>query len=108
LTPVMTILIFFVSYLSVFGFRASLVTFSGLSAIILSLAHPLAGGDVFAHVGWIGLGGLWYLLFSQLVHHWTHKSHTTQLMAECMELTATYLKTRGKLALNKGDKPELE
>ena len=40
LTPVMAILIFLVSYLSVFGFRASLVTFSGLSAIILSLAHP--------------------------------------------------------------------
>ena len=33
LTPVMGILIFLVSYLSVFGFRASLVSFSGLSAI---------------------------------------------------------------------------
>src|SRR5690606_830369 len=33
LSPVMAILIFLVSYLSVFGFRASLVSFSGLSAI---------------------------------------------------------------------------
>src|SRR5690606_24609785 len=31
LTPVMATLIFLVSYLSVFGFRASLVSFSGLS-----------------------------------------------------------------------------
>jgi uncharacterized membrane protein YccC len=108
LTPVMTILIFLVSYLSVFGFRASLVSFSGLSAIILSLAHPQEGSDIWTHTGWIGLGGLWYLLFSQLVHLWTHKSHTNQLMAECMELTATYLKTRGSLALKKGDKRELE
>lgn len=108
LSPVMAILIFLVSYLSVFGFRASLVSFSGLSAIILSLAHPQTGGDVFAHVGWIGLGGLWYLLFSQLVHLWTHKSHTTQMMSACMELTASYLKTRGEFALKKGDKLELE
>ena len=108
LTPVMAILIFLVSYLSVYGFRASLVSFSGLSAIILSLAHPQTGGDVFVHVAWVGLGGLWYLLFSQLAHIWMHKSHTTQLMAECMELTASYLKTRGEFALNKGDKKELE
>src|SRR5690606_12345246 len=72
------------------------------------LAHPQEGSDILVHTVWIGLGGLWYLLFSQLVHLWTHKSHTTQLMAECMELTATYLKTRGELALNKGDKLELE
>jgi uncharacterized membrane protein YccC len=108
LTPVMATLIFLVSYLSVYGFRASLVSFSGLSAIILSLAHPQPGGDIFVHIAWIGLGGLWYLLFSQLAHIWMHKGHTTQLMAECMELTASYLKTRGEFALNKGDKKELE
>src|SRR5690606_21976357 len=66
LTPVMATLIFLVSYLSVFGFRASLVSFSGLSAIILSLAHPQEGSDILVHTGWIGLGGLWYLLFSLL------------------------------------------
>lgn len=108
LSPVMGLLIFLVSYLSVFGFRASLVSFSGLSAIVLSLAHPQTGGEVFLHAGWIGLGGLWYLLFSQIAHLWTHKSHTTQLMAECMELTASYLRKRGELALSKGDKLELE
>ncbi len=108
LTPVMAVLLFLVSYLSVFGFRASLVSFSGLSAIILSLAHPQAPEDIYLHVAGMGLGGLWYLLFSLLVQLWTQKSHTEQLMAECTELTATYLKTRGELALEKGDKEELE
>ncbi|HLW19064.1 MAG TPA: FUSC family membrane protein [Cyclobacteriaceae bacterium] len=108
LSVVMAILIFLVSYLSVFGFRASLVSFSGLSAIIFSFAHPQEGYDMYIHTGLIGLGGLWYLLFSLLVHIWTHKSHTTQLMAECMDLTATYLRTRGEFALNKGDVSGLE
>lgn len=108
LTPVMTLLIFLVSYLSVFGFRASLVAFSGLSAIILSLAHPQTGMDVFVHASWIGLGGLWYLLFSLLTQLVMHRGHTIQLMGECMELTATYLRTRGEFALKKGDKEVLE
>src|SRR5690554_6630601 len=108
LSVVMAILIFLVSYLSVFGFRASLVSFSGLSAIIFSFAHPQEGYDMYIHTGLIGLGGLWYLLFSLLMHIWTHKSHTTQLMAECMELTATYLRTRGEFALSKGDVTALE
>ncbi len=108
LTAVMTLLVFLVSYLSVFGFRASLVAFSGLSAIIFSLAHPQMGADLFVHAGWIGLGGLWYLLFSMLTHLMTHRSHTIQLMAESMELTANYLKTRGEFALRKGDKEEME
>lgn len=106
--PVMAAFFFFVSYLSVFGFRASLVSFSGLLAIILSLAHPRTGIEVFSHAAWIGLGGLWYLLFSLLIHLWTYKSHTLVMMSECMKLTASYLSARGEMALNKGNKEELQ
>jgi uncharacterized membrane protein (TIGR01666 family) len=108
LTLVMTLLVFLISYLAVFGFRASLVAFSGLSAIIFSLAHPQTGLDIFIHAAWIGLGGLWYLLFSVITQLVTHKGHTIQLMAECMELTANYLRTRAEFALRKGDKEEME
>lgn len=106
--PVMAGLIFLTSYLSVFGFRASLVSFSGLLAIMLSLAHPREGIEIFTHAGWIGLGGLWYLLFSLLVHRITQKSHTLQMMSGCMDLTATYLKTGGELALKDGEKQALQ
>ncbi|MEX2592292.1 MAG: FUSC family membrane protein [Anditalea sp.] len=108
LIPVLGALVFLISFISVYGFRASLVSFSGLLAIILSFAHPQTGSDVFVHAGLIGLGGLWYMLFSHLSHLLAHRSQTLQLMAECMEITAVYLKTRGELALEKGDKKELQ
>ena len=37
--PMLAIMIFSISYLSIYGFRASLVTFSGLLAVVLSFAN---------------------------------------------------------------------
>ena len=99
LIPVLGILIFLIAFISVFGFRASLVSLSGLLAIVLSFAHTKTGIDIFIHAGLIGVGGLWYLVFSHFSHLMIYRRHTEQLMAECMELTAKYLKTRGELAL---------
>lgn len=108
LIPALGVLVFLISFISVYGFRASLVSFSGLLAIILSFAHPQTGTDIFVHAGLIGLGGLWYLIFSHLSHLLIHKKHTEQLMAECMALTAQYLKTWGELTLEKEDKDALQ
>lgn len=107
LIPVMGALVFLIAYISVFGFRASLVSFSGLLAIVLSFAHPYTGTDIFIHAVWIGLGGLWYLFVSHLFHLLTNKSHTLQLMSECMDLTSQYLTTRADFALEE-NKEELQ
>jgi uncharacterized membrane protein YccC len=103
LIPVLGTLIFLIAFISVYGFRASLVSLSGLLAIVLSFAHPKTGADIFVHAGLIGLGGLWYLFFSHFSHLLIHRRHTEQLMAECIELTAKYLKTRGELALEEDE-----
>lgn len=108
LIPVLGLLIFSVSLISVYGFRASLVSLSGLLSIILSFAQPKTGADIFIHAGLMGMGGLWYLLFSHVSNLLAHKNHTLQLMAEAMELTGEYLRTRGRLALGKGNDPNLQ
>src|SRR5699024_2889569 len=61
LIPLIGLLIFGISYLSIYGFRASLIGFSGLFAMVLSFS-PFADTDtpLYLQVGLIGLGGLWY------------------------------------------------
>lgn len=108
LVPVLGILVFFISYISVFGFRASLVSFSGLSAVVLSFAHPVSGMEILHHAGLIGLGGIWYLVLSFVFNIFIHKKTTELLLADCIELTADYLATRGEFAVEKADKDTLQ
>ncbi|MGY5849455.1 FUSC family membrane protein [Salegentibacter sp. F14] len=97
LLPVLAILVFGIAYMAVFGFRASLVAFSGLFALVLSFANISTVLEVWQRAGLIVLGGLWYLLLSVLWHYLNPKRATEQLLAQAMELTALYLKTRAQL-----------
>ncbi len=101
LVPVMALLVFATSYIAVFGFRASLVSFSGLSAIVLSFAHPLSGMAILHHAGLIAAGGLWYMGLSFIFNTFVHRRTTELLLADTIELTADYLKVRGEMALAK-------
>src|SRR5690606_34945158 len=46
LLPVLAVLVFAISFISVYGFRASLVSFAGLMAIVLSFVHAQTGVDI--------------------------------------------------------------
>ncbi len=99
LLPVMAILVFGISFISVYGFRASLVSFAGLLAIILSFAHEQGEVSAILLNGLlIGLGGLWFLLLSTIFHTVLHKRQTENLLVECLRNTALYIELRGKLA----------
>ena len=97
LLPVLSVLVFCNSMLSVYGFRASLVSFSGLLAMILAFAHPTSGIDLLIHLGLILAGCLWYLGVSLLVHLLMYRRQNQLILAECMNLTAQYLRIRGEL-----------
>lgn len=94
LIPTLAILVFVNSYISVYGFRASLIAFSGLLAVALSFAHPLTGIDIFYNAFYIIGGGLWYLLISLIFENTRTKQYSEELIIECMQLTAEYLSTR--------------
>jgi len=97
LMPVLAVLVFFYSMLSVYGFRASLVSFSGLLAIILAFARPTSGQALLAHASFVFVGGMWYLGVTMVAHALVFRRHNQLILAECMQLTAQYLRVRAQL-----------
>ena len=95
--PVLAVMIFSFSMISVFGFRASLIAFSGLFAIVLSLAKVPSEDSVLVHSLLVGSGGLWYLIFTVGLHFLTRRKETEILLAEGFDLTAEYLQIRVRL-----------
>ncbi len=105
--PVLGILFFVISYFSVYGFRASLISFSGLFALVLSFSS-LSDAEipVFYQVLLIGAGGLWYIFLSFLRHLIFPKGPTEHYLTETIKLTGDYLKTRGLLMDTTNDREQ--
>jgi uncharacterized membrane protein YccC len=95
--PVLAILIFLLSMISVYGQRATQVSFSGLLSVSLVFSTVHQGMDLVIHCALMFLGGLFYLLIS-LIFYYLRPHHYTELqIAECIRLTSKYLKLRGDL-----------
>jgi len=90
------VFVFAISLLAVYGFRASLVTFTGLIAIVLSYAN-FGEIAIWLHAIYIGLGSLWYILLSSLFLYLRPNKHTELLLGETAQLTGDFLILRGKL-----------
>lgn len=104
--PVVMILVFLYAYISVFGFRASLVSFCGLLAFVLSFAD-LGGQSRWTHLLFIVCGGLFYVVTSTVFLWIRPRMHIEQLLAETMELTSKLLEIK-KIGLTiKQDRDEL-
>ncbi|MBB4117836.1 putative membrane protein YccC [Mesonia hippocampi] len=98
---------FISAYISVYGFRASLVSFSGLLAITLSFSN--IGEENFQlHSLGILIGGLWYILISTIVLLIRPKKHSDIVLGETVELTAKFLKYRAKLLKDKKHRAKLK
>ena len=108
LLPVLGITMFGISYLAVYGFRASLISFSGLFAIVLSFANISNVIEIYERAFFIGLGGLWYLALTVLRQKLNPKQQTEQFLSESLELTGQYLETRGKLLDPNANREELQ
>lgn len=107
LFPVLGILMFGISYISIYGFRASLISFSGLFALVLSFSNVSSGLPPYERALLIGIGGLWYASLAILWHYIHPKGQTEFYLSKTLKLTAEYLKTRGELVDQTKDRPEL-
>jgi uncharacterized membrane protein YccC len=92
--------IFSVSMLSVYGFRASMVAFSGHLALIMSFALLKNDLAIEIQLAMILCGGLWYLLWASLSHYFLQNKTAIQNLALCVENTADFLKIRHQLLWN--------
>ena len=95
--PVLGILSFGIAFLLVYGFRASLISFSGLLALVLSFAHDAEELEIYQYALLIGVGGLWYLLLAKVWHYLNPRAETEELLSATYMLTAEFIETRGKL-----------
>ena len=107
LFPILGMLVFVISYISIYGFRASLISFSGLLALVLSFSDVSGGIEPYERMLLIGIGGLWYAGLSLLRHYIFPKAPTEYYLSKTLKLTADYLRTRGELVAETTDRTEL-
>jgi uncharacterized membrane protein YccC len=96
------VITFIVSLISVYGFRASMVSFSGLLSMVIAFAiQKETVNEILVHVALMGAGGLWYLTVSFIFQKITPVKDQNQLLSDTLLLIGNYLKLRAKLLTNK-------
>lgn len=107
LIPLLIILVFSVSYISVFGFRASLVSLTGLLALVLALTDQGSEISILKHALFIGLGGIWYLFLTILTQLILPRVQVDFLFVELIEKTSEFIKIRGKILVEIENRSQL-
>jgi len=95
--PLLAVLLFFLSMISVYGQRATMVSFSALLSVSLAFAHLHTGWEMVQHSALMLCGGLFYLLVALAFHYIMPYRYIELQIAECIRLTSKYLKLRGDL-----------
>ena len=108
LLPILGLLTFTIAFISVYGFRASLISFSGLMALVLSFAHDSKELEIYQYALLIGLGGIWYLILAKLWSIIYPRAETEEFLSQTYLLTAEFLEIRGKLVDPKADRKQLQ
>jgi uncharacterized membrane protein YccC len=107
LLPLLIILVFAVSYISVFGFRASLISLAGLLSIVLAFAYDSSEISILQHSLCIAVGGFWYLFLTISTQILFPQVQTDYLFVNLLEKTAKFIKLRGDLLIAKQDRTSL-
>lgn len=108
LYPVLGMLTFGIAYISIYGFRASLISFSGLMALVLSFGHISSGLENYQYALLIGLGGLWYLILSTITQHLNPKAQIEETLNNTFKLTADFLDLRRQLIGDQSSRDEVQ
>lgn len=95
--PFFTLLLFALSMISVYGQRATIVSFSALMTVSLSFAHLNTGLEMVKYAALLLSGGLLYLVISLIFYYIRPNKYVELEIIECIQLTAKYLKLRGDL-----------
>ncbi len=108
LLPILGVLTFLIAYISIYGFRASLISFSGLLALVLGFAYTPLELAPYQYSLLIGAGGLWYLLLVSIAYYLNPKAQTEESLSETFSLTAQFLDTRAQLMGKQTNRETLE
>jgi uncharacterized membrane protein YccC len=90
--PLLSLLVFISSMISVYGYRGSMISFGGLFSVVLSFALHKTKLPVDIIIQNILIGGTAYVLVSSLSQWFYQKHHVRILLSECVTLTASYFR----------------
>lgn len=90
--PILAVLVFLSSMLSVYGFRGSMIGFAGLFAIVMGLMLHSYHLSMFKILSYVTAGGIVCIIISAFSQYIFQRRHIQLLLANCIELTANYLK----------------
>ncbi|GIJ94959.1 FUSC family protein [Capnocytophaga stomatis] len=94
------VLTFFNAYISLYGFRASMVAFSGLFCIASTLSHIQTGKGIYLYLLYIFISGMWYISLV-LFYLWVKpRQYSEQLLGKCFSLTSEFFSVRSDLLLS--------
>ncbi|CEN47819.1 FUSC family protein [Capnocytophaga canimorsus] len=93
-------LTFFNAYISLYGYRASMVAISGLFSIATTLAHIRTGTDIHLHLVYVFLGGCWFIALVLLYVNIKPRQYSEQLLGKCFSLTADFFSVRADLLMS--------
>lgn len=106
--PVLAVLVFCNAIIAVYGFRASLVSFAGLLALVLSFAHPQTGAVLYHNLLYVFLGGLWYIILASIFRSYRTNKYNLELIHTCMKHTSEYLEVRVSLYKSNNRKEDFD
>ncbi len=95
--PVFIGLVFFLSMISVYGYRATNVSFSGLLSVSLVFSTIYSGRELYQHCGLMLAGGLFYFMVSMAFWYVRPYRYAEMRLSDSIRKTAKYLKLRGDL-----------
>ncbi|MFC4261513.1 FUSC family membrane protein [Ferruginibacter yonginensis] len=96
---------FIFSMLAIYNARVSSIGLSALLIMVLCMQNPLKGAAIYEHAMYLLVGGVWYLVFSLLLHTLKPYKIIQQLSGEFITGVAAYLKTRASFY---NDHPDYE
>ncbi|GET44763.1 FUSC family protein [Capnocytophaga felis] len=94
------ILTFFNAYISLYGFRASMVAFSGLFCIASTLSHIQTGKGIYSYLLYIFISGMWYISLVLFYLSIKSRQYSEQLLGKCFLLTSEFFSVRSDLLLS--------
>jgi uncharacterized membrane protein YccC len=97
LLPTLGILTFFISLISVYGFRASMVSLGVMLSVVISFGNSYVDVSVLEYALLIAGGGVWYLLLSSLFNSLNPQMYVEELLSDTLGQTGKYLNIRAKL-----------
>ncbi|MGN6492480.1 MAG: FUSC family membrane protein [Agriterribacter sp.] len=93
----LTLLSFFLSFISIYGNRASSIGLIAIIVMVLNIDVHHAQERVLYDALFMLAGGVWYMLLSLVLYTLRPYRLIQQALGECIITTASYLKTKAKL-----------